>query len=127
MGVDRVWSDVCCDTRKRFSIGTYYVDKKVTVQKIRTICKDEKDVMAVLDEIWNNQRRTGEIIVKISSKNQKVFDFEKILTKIVFEGLKICGDQSFICRECFRNSHKSTLTITNDNEICDVRGKDDAK
>lgn len=29
------------------------VEKKVTVQKICRVCKDEKDVRVVLDEIWN--------------------------------------------------------------------------
>ena len=56
------------------------VDKKVTVQKICRVCKDEKDVRVVLDEIWQNASKSQEVLTKTMSRNQSVFEFEKVLT-----------------------------------------------
>lgn len=55
------------------------VVKKVTVQKICRVCKDEKDVRSVLDEIWQNPSKVQEVIAETLSKNQSVFGFEKAL------------------------------------------------
>jgi hypothetical protein len=41
------------------------------------LCKDERDVRKVLDEIWLNKSRMEEIIVETSNRNQDVFAFEK--------------------------------------------------
>jgi len=57
------------------------VDRKVTVQKICRVCRDEKDVRVVLDEIWQNPSRAKEILSEAVSRNQSVFEFEKNLTK----------------------------------------------
>ena len=55
------------------------VDKKVTVQKVCRICKDEKDVRSVLDEIWNQPSKAQEVLAETLNKNQSVFEFEKAL------------------------------------------------
>jgi len=43
--------------------------KKVTVQKICKVCRDERDVREVLDEIWQNPSRTIEVITETIVKN----------------------------------------------------------
>jgi len=53
------------------------VHKKVTVQRICGLCKSERDVRKVLEEIWLNKSRMEEIIVETSIRNQDVFAFEK--------------------------------------------------
>jgi len=55
------------------------VDKKVTVQKICRVCKDEKDIRSVLDEIWQNTMKAQEILNETLTRNQSVFEFEKVL------------------------------------------------
>lgn len=55
------------------------VPKEVTVQKICRVCRDEKDVRAVLDEIWNKSLKAKEVLAETSTRNQKVFEFEKSL------------------------------------------------
>ena len=56
------------------------IDKIVTVQKICRICKDEKDVRFVLDEIWQKPLKSQETLGEALSRNESVFEFEKILT-----------------------------------------------
>ena len=56
------------------------VIKKVTVQKVCRVSKNEKDIRVVLDEIWQKPLKAQEIIVKTLDRNQGVFEFEKILT-----------------------------------------------
>jgi hypothetical protein len=53
------------------------VDKKVTVQRICSLCKDERDVRKVLGGIWMSKSKIEEIIVETTNKNQEVFAFEK--------------------------------------------------
>lgn len=55
------------------------VDKKVTVQKICRVCKDEKDVRLVLDKIWQKPLEAQEILDEVLNRNQQVFQFEKVL------------------------------------------------
>ena len=57
------------------------VEKKVTVQKICRVCKDEKDVRVVLDEIWNKPSKAQEVLDEAFNRNQTVFVFEKVLIK----------------------------------------------
>ena len=57
------------------------VEKKVTVQKICRVCKDEKDVRVVLDEIWNKPSKAQEVLGEAFNRNQTVFVFEKVLIK----------------------------------------------
>jgi len=56
------------------------IDKKITVQKICKVCRDERDVRAILDEIWQNSSKAKEVLSEALSKNQNVFEFEKALT-----------------------------------------------
>ncbi len=56
------------------------VDKKVTVQKICRVCKDEKDVRYVLDEMWQKPSNAKEILAKALSSNYGIFEFERILS-----------------------------------------------
>ena len=57
------------------------VEKKVTVQKICRVCRDEKDVRSVLDEIWLNPSKVQKTLDETLDRNQQVFEFERILTK----------------------------------------------
>ena len=56
-------------------------DKKVTVQKICRVCKDEKDVRIVLDEIWQSPSKAQKVLSETLMRNHGVFEFEKILSK----------------------------------------------
>jgi len=55
------------------------VPKKVTVQKICRIAKNEKEVREVLEDIWKAPDKGEDILGKISEKNKEVYDFEKML------------------------------------------------
>ena len=57
------------------------VDKKVTVQKVCRICRDEKDVREVLDEIWNQPVNAQVVLTQTLTRNNSVFEFEKKLSK----------------------------------------------
>ena len=54
------------------------VDKKVTVQKVCRVRKDEKDVRSVLDKIWENPSNAQKSLVDVLTRNQEVFEFEKV-------------------------------------------------
>jgi len=60
------------------------VDKKVTVQKICRVCKDENDVRMVLDAIWKEPSKARELLVEVVKRNSNVFEFEKNLAKLGF-------------------------------------------
>lgn len=66
--------------RSRAELRDRGVDKKVTVQKVCRVFKNEKDVRAALDEIWQSPLKAQEVLSKAIMKNQSVFDFEKALT-----------------------------------------------
>jgi len=55
------------------------VDKKVTIQKICRVCRDEKDVRIALDRIWQNPLKAQEALDEALNRNQITFQFEKIL------------------------------------------------
>lgn len=55
------------------------VDKKVTVQKICRVSRDEKDVRRVLDEIWQRYMKASEAMIQTMVVNTGVFEFEKKL------------------------------------------------
>lgn len=57
------------------------VDKKVTVQKICRLCRDEKEVREVLDKIWKCPTEAAQILEHVASKNQDIYKFEKILER----------------------------------------------
>lgn len=53
--------------------------KKVTVQKICRIAKEEKEVRDILEAIWKDSDKSDEILAKVAEKNREVYDFEKML------------------------------------------------
>jgi len=55
------------------------VDKRVTVQKVCRICKDEKQVREVLDQLWNQSMKAEEVLVETLNQNNNVFEFEKTI------------------------------------------------
>lgn len=55
------------------------VDKKVTVQKVCRVCKDEKDVRFALDELWQNPSKAQKTLDETLDRSQSVFEFEKTL------------------------------------------------
>jgi DNA-binding MarR family transcriptional regulator len=55
------------------------VGKKVTVQKICRVCKDEKDVRVNLDEIWQKPLKAQKALDEALNRNQQVFEFERVL------------------------------------------------
>jgi len=55
------------------------IEKKVTVQKVCRVSKNEKDVRAVLDEIWKNSKKAKEILSEALNRNLEIFEFEKVL------------------------------------------------
>ena len=55
------------------------IDKKMTVQKICRVGRDEKDVRAVLDDVWQNPSKAQEILGEVHHENEQVFEFEKTL------------------------------------------------
>ena len=55
------------------------VEKKVTVQKVCKICKDEKQIREVLDQLWNQSKKAQEVLIETSNRNDEVFQFEKVI------------------------------------------------
>ena len=55
------------------------VPKDITVQKICRIAKNEKEVREILEEMWENSRESEEILARITEKNEKVYEFERML------------------------------------------------
>jgi len=53
--------------------------KKVTVQKICKVCRDEDEIRKVLDMIWQNPRKSEEVLVNAVKKNEEIYNFERIL------------------------------------------------
>ena len=55
------------------------VPKRVTIQRICKVCKDEDEVRKVLEEIWQNPEKSKEILANVVEKNKEVYEFEKML------------------------------------------------
>jgi len=55
------------------------VDKKITVQKIARYCRNETEVREVLDKIWSNPKAAESILKEVLTKNEDIFNFEKML------------------------------------------------
>jgi len=55
------------------------VDKKVTIQKIGRLCRNEKEVREVLNKIWKNPAKATKILEQVANKNQDIYEFEKVL------------------------------------------------
>jgi F0F1-type ATP synthase delta subunit len=49
------------------------------VQKICRVCRDEKEIRAVLDDIWQDPSKAQEVLAKALNRNQDMFEFEKAL------------------------------------------------
>jgi hypothetical protein len=54
-------------------------DKRITVQKICKISKDEKEVREILEKIWKTPQKSNEFLANVADKNKDVYDFEKML------------------------------------------------
>ena len=54
-------------------------DKRITVQKICRVSRNEKEVREILGEIWESPKKSSEILSKVMEKNADVYDFEKML------------------------------------------------
>jgi len=57
------------------------VEKKITVQSVCRVAKNEKDVREILDEIWKNPKKAKQTIEEVIEKNQNVFEFETKICK----------------------------------------------
>jgi hypothetical protein len=55
------------------------IDKRLTIQKICRVCKDENEVRDALDNVWNEPMKMEEVIFNSFCKNQNVYEFEKAL------------------------------------------------
>ncbi len=55
--------------------------KKVAVQKICRVSRNEKNVREALDEIWKNRSKASEILTNVIKRKNKVFEFEREITK----------------------------------------------
>ena len=53
--------------------------KRITVQKICRISRDEKEVRGILEKILENPDKSEEILVKVADKNKDVYEFERML------------------------------------------------
>ena len=53
--------------------------RKVTVQKICKVVKNEKEVREVLDAIWENAGRSEEVLAGVAEKNGEIYKFERML------------------------------------------------
>jgi len=53
--------------------------KRITVQKICRVSRNEKEVRAILEKIWENPEKSNEILAKVADKNKEVYEFEKML------------------------------------------------
>jgi len=53
--------------------------KEATVQKICKVAGDEDDVREILQTIWKNPEKSGEILAKALERNKDVYGFEKML------------------------------------------------
>jgi len=55
------------------------VDKKITVQRICSVSKDEKEGRTVLDEIWKTPEKAQEILNATIQRNLNLYQFERQL------------------------------------------------
>jgi len=55
------------------------VNKKVTVQKICKVCRNEQEVRATLNQVFKNPSEAEAVLFSVTCRNAKVFIFEKSL------------------------------------------------
>ena len=60
--------------------------KRVTVQKVCKIARDEEEVRQILDAIWKNPENSEEILVEALQRNKEVYEFEKMLAETIPQG-----------------------------------------
>jgi DNA-binding MarR family transcriptional regulator len=53
--------------------------KLVTVQRVCKLARDEKEVRDTLEVIWENPKKSEEILAKTAEGNEEVYEFEKML------------------------------------------------
>jgi hypothetical protein len=53
----------------------------VSVQKICSIAKDEKEIREILDAVWENSPEAEEILKKAAVNNESIYRFERMLNK----------------------------------------------
>ncbi len=53
--------------------------KRITVQKICRFARDEKEVRAILEAIWENPKNSDTILTRTAEKNKETYEFEKML------------------------------------------------
>jgi len=53
--------------------------KDVTVQRICRIAKNESEVREILESIWEDPKKSNEVLTSAIVKNKDVYDFEKML------------------------------------------------
>ena len=51
------------------------MDKRVTVQRICGVCRDE-EVVEVLNEIWKTPKNAVATINRVAARNRKIFELE---------------------------------------------------
>jgi len=54
---------------------------KVTVQKICRYARDEKEVRAILEAIWQNPEEDEEILAEVIRRNKEIYEFERMLER----------------------------------------------
>jgi hypothetical protein len=65
----------------------HQVDKRITVQRICSVSKDESDLRTLLDAIWEDPLGAKEKVEGLVSKNRQVFGFEELLTGLCLSSL----------------------------------------
>ena len=56
------------------------VDKRITVQQICKVCRDESQAREIMDEVWNKPSESQVIVSAVLDTNESVLKFEKSLT-----------------------------------------------
>ncbi|MBD3172732.1 hypothetical protein GF326_09690 [Candidatus Bathyarchaeota archaeon] len=55
------------------------VERKITVQRICRISKDEQEVREIIEQVWNRPDSAKKIMSNAAKKNTQVYEFEKML------------------------------------------------
>jgi hypothetical protein len=69
------------------------VPKDISVQKICRIAKNEAEVRATLETIWEEPKKSAEILTSTATKNNSVYEFEKMLETNNSSSDELEGDQ----------------------------------
>jgi hypothetical protein len=55
------------------------VPKRVTVQKVCRLARNEVDVRSSIDNLWSDPEKGEEILRQLGERNQDIFKFEEML------------------------------------------------